>query len=685
MTRMLCFKALTLTAVLFSLSILPVFAQKKGSGAKKAAELKFGDISPENFDPSIHSFDSTADAVILYDKGYSHFRESTDGWFQLIFERHQRIKIINKNGLDAANFIIQQYRGSKSEEKLEKLRAYTYNLEGGKVVEIKLSDKDVYKDQINKNYSYTKFGLPGVKEGSIIEVSYTIISDFLFNLRSWEFQGKYPRVYTEYITRIPDFLVYVSIVQGQIEFERSDNSFPRTYNMVSRNESASGPSQRFTLNAIDYENSLTLKQVPAMKPEPFTTTTDNYISKISYQLSEYRFPNQIPEPVMSTWPKVADGLLKDEEFGAAFTKNNNWLDDDIKKITANAQSDIDKAKALYYYLRDKFSLKSSGGKYMTDNPKNIWKNLKGNTADANLMLTILLRTAKLNADPILISTRDNGFTNQLYPLINEYNYVACKVTIDNKSYYLDVTNPMLGFGHLPLECYNGHARVITTFPTAEFLLADSVMENKTTLISLFHNPEKPWEGIVNSRLGYYESLSVRERIKDAGMEGMQTNIKNALPGEVEMKDLKVDDEKEYDKPVKVSYQVNMEGSKDEEVIYLNPLLGEKTKENLFSAAERKYPVEMPYSFKETIIANIKVPDGFDVDEMPKQSRVKLEDDMGQFEYLIQNSNGIIQLRTVLELRKANFEPEYYQTLREFFIYVVNKHSEQIVLKKKARP
>jgi hypothetical protein len=178
---------------------------------------------------------------------------------------------------------------------------------------------------------------------------------------------------------------------------------------------------------------------------------------------------------------------------------------------------------------------------------------------------------------------------------------------------------------------------------------------------------------------------VRERIKDAGMEGMQTNIKNALPGEVEMKDLKVDDEKEYDKPVKVSYQVNMEGSKDEEVIYLNPLLGEKTKENLFSAAERKYPVEMPYSFKETIIANIKVPDGFDVDEMPKQSRVKLEDDMGQFEYLIQNSNGIIQLRTVLELRKANFEPEYYQTLREFFIYVVNKHSEQIVLKKKARP
>ncbi len=680
---MQCNRLPAIICVLFVFFLLPetqIFAQKK-----KEPVVKVGNIAPADFDPAIHAFDSTSDAVVLYDKGTSYFRESSNGWFQLIFERHQRIKIINKNGMGAANFIIQQYRDSKSEERLEKLRAYTYNLEAGKVVETKLSDKDIYKDQYDKYYSHTKFGLPNVKEGSIIEVAYTIVSDFLFNLRSWEFQGKYPRVYTEYVTRIPDFLVYVSSAQGQYQLERSTKSMPHNYNMISRGESAASSSSRFTLPANDNEISLKLKEVPAMKSEPFTTTTDNYISRISYQLSEYRFPGQAVEPVMQSWPKVAEGLMKDEEFGAALTKSNNWLNDDIKTITANATTDLDKAKALYNYLRDKFSLKSEGGKYMTDNPKNIWKNMKGNTADANLMLTILLRTAGFNANPVLLSTRDNGFTNEVYPLINEYNYVASKLTIDNKAYYLDATNPMMGFGHLPLECYNGHARLITTFPTAELLLADSIRENKTTIINLFMDNEKPWEGSVKSRLGYYESLHLREEIKGSGMEGVQTGIKNALPAEVEMTDLKVDDEKDYDKPVSVSYLLKMEGSSDEDVIYLNPLMGEKTKENLFSAAERKYPVEMPYAFKETIITNVKVPDGYTVDEMPKSARVKLEDDMGQFEYIIQNQDGTIQLRTILELRKANFEPDHYQILREFYIYVVNKHGEQIVLKKKAQP
>jgi transglutaminase-like putative cysteine protease len=665
----------------FSLSI-QVVAQKKD---KDEAAVKVGKISPSDFDPEIHAFDTTSDAVVLYDKGYSYFRESPDGWFQLIFEKHQRIKIIHKNGMDVANFIIPQYKSSQSEEKIEKLKAFTYNLEEGKVVETKLNEKDIFKDKINKYYTYTKFGLPNVKEGSIIEVTYTIVSDFLFNLRSWEFQGKYPRVYTEYVTRIPDFLVYVAQTQGQFEFERSTTAMARNYNMVSPGEGAAGRSERFTLPATDNETTMKLRKVPAMKAEPYTTTTENYISKISYQLSEYRFPGQVPKPVMSTWPKVAEGLLSDEEFGAWFTKGNNWLEEDIKKITAAATTDLDKAKALYNYVRDKFSLKSEGGKYMTDNPKNIWKTMKGNTADANLMLTLLLKTAGLKADPVLISTRDNGFANAAYPLINDYNYVACKLSVDSKSYHLDATNPMLGFGHLPLECYNGHARLITAFPTAEFLIADSIRENKTTVIEFFQDAAKPWEGKVSSRLGYYESLNLRERIKGSGMEGVQSNIKNALPAEVELKELKLEDEQDYDKPIRVIYAFSMDDLNDEDVIYLNPLLGEKTKENLFSAAERRYPVEMPYVFRETIIANITIPEGYMVDEMPKPSKVRLEDGMGQFEYIIQSQEGRIQLRTVIDLKKATFEAENYQTLREFFVYIVNKHSEQIVLKKKAQP
>jgi len=167
------------------------------------------------------------------------------------------------------------------------------------------------------------------------------------------------------------------------------------------------------------------------------------------------------------------------------------------------------------------------------------------------------------------------------------------------------------------------------------------------------------------------------------MEKVASGIKNALPSETELSNLVIEDEKNYDESAKVGYFVQMDNLKDEDIIYINPLLGEKTKENPFSAANRMYPVEMPYAFKETIISNIKIPDGYELDEMPRSSRVKLDDGFGQFDYVIQHQDGMIQLRTITELKKANFNAEDYQTLREFFIYIVNKQAEQIVLKKKS--
>jgi hypothetical protein len=660
-----------------------VSAQKKDKNVTEdGMSIKFGNITAKDFDPSIHAFDSTADAVVLFDKGYSYFQGSNEGWFQLVFEKQQRIKILNKNGMDAANFIISQYKSSKSEERIDKLKAITYNLENGQVVSTKLSDKEIYKDQISRNISHTKFGLPNVKEGSIIEVSYVVTSDFLFNLRSWEFQGRYPRVYSEYATRIPEFFVYVKNIKGYIDLESKSTSNPTSFHMVESDPGISRGRETYRLSANETETKWVARKVPGLKYEPFTTTLENHISQIGFQLAEYRFPNQVPEPVMSTWAKVSEELMKDEEFGASLIKNNGWLDEDVKRITASASNDLEKAKALYTYLRDKFSLTKEGGKYMTDQPKNIWKNMKGNTADANLMLTLMLRHAGLQAYPVLVSTRDNGYANETYPLINEYNYVISKLWLDNKVYFLDATNPMLGFGYLPLDCYNGHARVITQFPTAEYLWADSVRENKTTIINLFSNEEKPFEGEVSSRLGYYESLHLRERLKEEGLEKVTSGIKNALPPEVEMEDLKFENEKNYETWTKVIYKVKLEDMLDEDIIYINPLLGEKTKENPFVAAERKYPVEMPYAFKETILSNIKIPAGYQLDEMPKSARVKLEGDLGQFDYIIQEANGVIQLRTVIDIRKANFEADQYQGLRDFFIYVVKKQSEQIVLKKK---
>ena len=121
----------------------------------------------------------------------------------------------------------------------------------------------------------------------------------------------------------------------------------------------------------------------------------------------------------------------------------------------------------------------------------------------------------------------------------------------------------------------------------------------------------------------------------------------------------------------------------EDIIYMNPMFGEGYKENPFKSAERFYPVEMPYTMDETFNLQMEVPKGYVVDELPKSMMVKLNDqDEGLFEYRISQSGDNISFRSRIRLIRANFLPDEYEMLREFFNLVVKKQSEQIVFKKK---
>jgi hypothetical protein len=78
-----------------------------------------------------------------------------------------------------------------------------------------------------------------------------------------------------------------------------------------------------------------------------------------------------------------------------------------------------------------------------------------------------------------------------------------------------------------------------------------------------------------------------------------------------------------------------------------------------------------------------VPNGYEVDELPKPMRMKLnEEGDGLFEYLIQQQDNLISLRVKITMKRTYFLPDEYDMLREFFNMIVKKQSEQIVFKKK---
>ena len=648
--------------------------------AQEAPTAKFGKIKPSDLEKKVYSIDSSASAVVLFDMGSAEIEGNSKGWFSVVYRYHKRVHILNKNGYNHADVSIGVYNSNGLEVELDNLKAVTYNLVDGKIVETKLEKSAVFKEKIDKEYSLRKFTLPNVKEGSIIEFEYKITSDFINQVRPWAFQSGTPCLWSEFQFRVPQFLNYVYLSQGFLPFHINERKERVTsFNITESNGANATERYSFTSNVAD--NRWVIKDVPALKKESYTSTIDNYVSRLEFQLSGYQQPLQ-PKNIMGTWPLLTQSLLENEYFGSTLKSNNSWLSDAIRPLMAAATSEEDKARRIFAFVRDNFTCTDHSSVYMDKGLKEVLKTRKGNVSELNLLLTAMLRYAGLQSDPVILSTSDNGFTYSLYPILQRFNYVVCKVFIGEKSYLLDASRPRLGFGKLAPDCYNGHARVVNEAATALELLPDSLQERSLTSVFIVNNDEGKWVGSMQKTNGYVQSYSIRDKVKDKGEEAYFKELQKDFGMDITIEKPYFDSLNNYDVPLALKYSFAL-NKDDEDILYVNPMFSEKYKDNPFKSAERLYPVEMPFTVDETYILNMQVPTGYELDELPKQVAVKLNaDGDGYFEYLVTRSENTISLRSRLKLNRTNFNPEEYDFLREFFKLIITKHSEQIVFKKK---
>ena len=663
---------LTSVCTLFLLTIVP---------AQEKLNIKFGKIQPQDFEIKSPLLDSNVNAVVLSDQGSTEFEGNNKGWFRMIYRRHKRIKLINKNGFDAADVSIYLYSDGQDAEKLNELKANTYNLENGKVVTTELGKKSIFIEKMNRNLIENKFTFPRISEGSIIEYTYTIESDFMFNLQPWIFQGQYPCLWSEYNVQLPDFFNYVFLSQGYLKFDIDEKgeSFKRF--IVSKSNNF-GPTETFSLNTTILDRKWVMKNVPPIKEESFTTTLNNHIAKIEFQLSEYRFPEQPTKKIMGDWKTVTEKLLEREDFGLSYIRGNGWLEDDLKKIIGGVNDKREKTEKIFEYVRNNFTCTKTRGVNIEDKTtlKDIFNKKSGTVSDINLLLIAMLKKAEIPCEPVILSLRNRGTVHPIYPLMDRFNYLIAMATINEKPIYLDASNNKMGFNQLPAACYNGTAWVIEKDNTRRIELSpDSIMEYKTTSIFIINKEKGGLEGSFRKQLGTYESIATREDFSKNKKEGLTKELVKKFGSAYKLSNLEIDSVTNYNEPVK--YSIEFSTQPEEDILYINPLFGEETTKNPFTSNKRLYPIEMPFIIKEVIILDMEIPKGYVLEELPKSVRYFLNENEGVFEYLAIKKDNKIQLRSTIHIKKANFPMEDYDTLREFFGFVIQKQGEQIVCKK----
>lgn len=653
------------------------------SATAQKPPIKFGDVPIEQVKMTQYEMDTSAAAVVLADYGESTIDYNPDAGFIIRFERIRRVKILKRDGYNWGNFTITLYRQNNTDEILQSLKAVTYNLENNKVIETKMKNDAIFKEEADKNLQYVKIALPNVKEGSVIEIAYKITSPFLFNFQDWDFQTTIPTLWSEYRTRIPEYFTYKKFMQGYLAVTLNETkSEYKTFNFTYRQKT--GLVKTTAVNEqVQYSESFTrlaIKDVPAFKSEPYMTTYRDYIARINFELNSIKLPDEQLRLFNDSWAELNSEFLKNESFGRV-VEGSNFLKEHVENAVNGKTDSKEKIAAIYNYVKGLVDWDGQYRKYSDENLKRVIDNKKGSSAEINLMLVSMLQKAGINANPVLISTRDHGFIRKESSVSSQFNYVIGAAEVDGKFILMDATDKSLPLSMLPSRCLNGDGFMISsqksgwinispvksrTAASSELVLAsDGNLKGKMQFIHDGYFAQ-------NFRKAYYKQGKA-EYMKDVG---------SSYGWEIESANFENLDK--LQDPVKEIYELQMNEHIQiaGENMYINPMFVNRMVKNPFQVEKRQYPVDFGAPEERLCITRITIPDGWVVEELPAPKALVLPANSAKYVYNISQNGNVISLTSQLLINKPLFSHDEYVPLRDFYTQVVAKQAEQIVLKKK---
>ncbi|HTX88363.1 MAG TPA: hypothetical protein VMC08_05185, partial [Bacteroidales bacterium] len=548
-------------------------------------------------------------------------------------------------------------------------------------------NESIFTEEESAHLSNKKITFPSVREGSVIELQYTIRSPFLDYLRNWEFQGEIPERWSEYEVRIPEFFNYSTQITGFYPFtvqvhDQNPMSITTTSTVNTQNQWTSSASfQHNDVKYTEYSYRLGIENVPSFKEEPFTSSLYNYINAVRYEFISYQFPGEILHDVASTWEKVTENLLKDESLGGAL-KRGGLVKEIVSEINAKATQPFDKMLLAYEYVKNNLKWNGRNSKYLSGTIGQVFKDKVGNSADINLALLLLLRGLNLKADPVVLSTRKNGMVFESHPSLTDLNYVIADVTMEGKEYLLDATEMVRPYNMLPFKCLNGKGLVLSDSSQHWVSLLNEEKDQSLWYGDFTLDGNGKIEGSLKISTAGYQAASTRKDCLEKGKESYSKDFKEQLKnwdvGEVNIENL--DNIREA-----VVTTCNVKSEEITEVngdmIYFNVLLNQGEMTNPFGKEKREYPVDFGCPTKDVFLFTFEIPEGYQVLTLPEPVRISLPDQSASFKFLTSINNRKVTVSSTVQINKPVYYATEYEMLREFFVQVIAKHAQQIVLKK----
>jgi hypothetical protein len=600
------------------------------------------------------AFEKEADAVVLFDYGFSYYNDN----YQLVTDRHTRIKILTEKGLDAATIRIR-YVTRDNFEFIRDIEALSYTPgEGTQPVYTSLDRKFIFTEKENEYYSSKKFAIPNVKAGSIIEYKYVSVMKHYGGLDSWTFQNELPTLKSCYLLQI----LPTAEFQYRVEKKRSYPIVIKPMPEVGR---------------IYFE----MNNIPGLKYEPYMDALKDYLQRVEFQFSG--FVNRIGQKteVYTTWKGLASELATDKSFGAALKKD---LPNDatLKALVDAETSQEGKLKAIYNFVRNNFTWTGYYTKFVPDGLRKAWDKRAGHAAEINMILVSLLQSHKIEAYPLLVAERDFGKVDTSYPYLDRFNKTAVYAKADGRQFILDATDASNTPDLVPYPLLNTFAFVVDR---KNFMLFRIKSGGQSFNYRVAGHARLDETGIVTGKAEITCTEYARQQLSVHIRKNEKNYINNYILAENQgmgLDSFQCENLAAEALPLVQKFTFSQDMNESGGYVLLNYNLFTGLQKTPFTKPERFTNVDFGFPVNKNIELNITLPPGSKPEKLPVSKKVESPRKDISASREITLENNILNIRISFRQTVTVITAAEYESLRKTYREIVEMLNEPVTIKVK---
>ncbi len=650
---------LTLLSLLAALVCVPLHAQ--------SPDYRFGKVSADELRMTSYDKDSDADAVYLNEESSLYYQIGND--ILITRDYRARIKILKPEGTDQADVSLSYIDNYNIRETVSGIDATAYNLVDGKIVKTPLKKQYVFTEQIDENRKLIKFSIPEVREGTVIEYKYRISSKNITYIPSFRFQHDIPVMRSHMEAAIPEFFRFNISMKGYVQINVNENTSTST--LGSGPNSLSYNIRNITTDATD---------IPALKREEYVWSLNDFRSTLDFELSQIAFPQSPVKNYTTTWEDVNEALRK-STFDTHCRIGNPYKEE-VAAIKAAEGTPEEKIRQVLRLVQSKMKWNEEY-RLFSKGPRAAANKGTGSSADINFVLMAALKDAGFEAVPVLLSPRHMGRLSYTHPTIDGINAFIVRVALGGGNYaYLDGTRPNSSLNLLPTALLVDRARIYGVNDGTGWCDLTNLVKNTSvinmilklnednTLTGTFIQQDANQAALAvstaytnaKSQEEYVESLEKEHgiQIEDFDIEGVGTNM------------------------VVQKYQATVQPSATDEFVYINATIVPFMSTNKLNAQSRTLPIEFPLSIAYSIRCTLELPEGYAVEELPKNINISAYEDGASCRYIRNSSGQYVQFNFQFGLKRILYLPAEFEDLNTFYGMVADLSNSQLVIRKKQR-